>query len=104
MKIPGKIVVWPAYLDSRKPWSKGRRVPRRIAVEAPKTGELAEAAKKLGLEPEIVEKAALPHTWWEKTGYILIIKKGKNKIELFRDIATQVSSMRKITPQKTKRR
>ena len=104
MKTPGKIVVWPAYIDSRKPRSRGRRIPRRNAVEAPKTGEIAEAAEKLGLKPETAEKAALPHTWWEKTGYVTIERKGKGRMELLRNIAAKVSSKRNEAPRKAKRR
>lgn len=104
MKTTGKIIVWPAYIDSRKPRNKGRRIPRGIAVEAPKIGELVEAAKKLGLDSELIKEASLPHTWWEKTGYVIVDRKGKDKIKLLKDLAAHISSMRKKTGFKAKRK
>lgn len=103
MKLPGKMVVWPAYLDSRKPRSKGRKISKGAAVEAPRLEEVAEAARRLGLNPEIVHEASLPHTWWVKTGYITVDKAGRRRISLLKDLAAQISSMRKESSMKVKK-
>lgn len=103
MKLPGKMVVWPAYLDSRKPRSKGRKIPKGVAVEAPRLEEVAEAAKRLGLNPEVIREASLPHTWWVKTGYVTVDKVATRKTSLLKDLAKQISSMRRESSLKAKR-
>lgn len=95
MRIPGRIVVWPAYLDSRKPRSRGRKIPKGAAVEAPRIEEVAEAARRLNLNPEVVHEASLPHTWWVKTGYVVVDRAGGGRTSLLKALAAQISSMRK---------
>ena len=49
-----KIVIWPTYFDSAVSRKDGRRVTKRYALKSPASGEIAEAARTLGLDP-IVE-------------------------------------------------
>ncbi len=49
-----KFVVWPNELDARLSRRYGRAVGREFAVDAPKVGEIAEAALALGMK--VVER------------------------------------------------
>eukprot|EP01117_Protostelium_nocturnum_P005250 TRINITY_DN1908_c0_g1_i1.p2 TRINITY_DN1908_c0_g1~~TRINITY_DN1908_c0_g1_i1.p2 ORF type:complete len:109 (+),score=29.52 TRINITY_DN1908_c0_g1_i1:110-436(+) len=50
-------MIYPAYLNSRKTCSQGRRVPLASAVEEPTLMEIAELCKHLGYSVEIQAKA-----------------------------------------------
>ncbi|WP_455364442.1 signal recognition particle subunit SRP19/SEC65 family protein [[Eubacterium] cellulosolvens] len=99
MKNPGRLVIWPANLDNRKTRKKGRRIPKSEAVESPRIHELLNVTKKLSLNPEQHENAALPSSWWEKTGYLLIDKKKPRRAHL-QEIAQEIKNMRKTSPVK----
>ncbi|WP_455368165.1 signal recognition particle subunit SRP19/SEC65 family protein [[Eubacterium] cellulosolvens] len=99
MKNPGRMVIWPANLDNRKTRKKGRRIPKSEAVESPRLPELLSVAKKLSLNPEQYDNAALPSSWWEKTGYLLIDKKKSQRV-LILEIAQEIKNMRKTSPVK----
>jgi signal recognition particle subunit SRP19 len=96
VKKPGKIVVWPANIDLKKTRSKGRKIPKKIAVESPKLEEIIEASKKLGLNPIAASQAALPKEWWNKTGYVIIERKNQGKIQVLKSIAIEVNKARKM--------
>jgi len=42
-------IVWPVYIDSKKTYKQGRRLPLSKCVSTPTPQELGEAAKSLGL-------------------------------------------------------
>mgnify|MGYP000501118985 CR=1 FL=1 len=88
-ELEGRAIIWPAYLDSTKPRSKGRRVPRNLAVPSPKLRELVDAANRLGLNPEPVEAARYPKEWWGEPGYVIVDKRG-SKAEVLRALAEEV--------------
>jgi signal recognition particle subunit SRP19 len=95
VKKPGKIVVWPANIDSKKTRREGRKIPKKLAVESPKLEEIIEAARKLGLNPAAVPHAALPKEWWNKTGYVIVERKGEGKIQVLKNIAIGINNARK---------
>jgi signal recognition particle subunit SRP19 len=66
------LVLWPLYFDSRRTREEGRRVPKRLAVEAPTVEEIATAADALGLQPSIEKKAAHPSMPWRRDGRVLL--------------------------------
>lgn len=81
MRKQDKIIIWPAYFDSTKTRSDGRRIPKNLAVPSPKILEIKEAVEKLGLNYELVLDAGYPKTPWLKTGMLLVTKKEpKNKL------------------------
>jgi signal recognition particle subunit SRP19 len=96
MKKKDKIVVWPAYFDSNKTRLQGRRVARSLAVAAPRLEEIEKAAKKIGLQAEIVSDARYPKSHWQRTGYILVSKKA-SKNQTLRNIAKELANIRKQT-------
>ena len=94
MRKQDKIFLWPVYFDSNKTRTDGRRVPKKLAVSAPKLEELQIAAKKLGLQPEVVSDAAHPSSPWRKTGLLAVPKK-EPKSETLKRIAENLSKSRR---------
>jgi signal recognition particle subunit SRP19 len=89
-----RIVVWPAYFDSTKTRSEGRRIPKNIAVPSPEIVELSEAVKRLGLDYEVSLEACYPKTPWRKTGVLLLFKNEK-KCPTIAKIARSLLKVRK---------
>jgi len=55
-------VIYPQYLDSRRSRQEGRRVPRPVAVPAPKESEFKSAAEDLKFRFEIQPGKSYPKT------------------------------------------
>jgi signal recognition particle subunit SRP19 len=102
LKNPGKIIVWPANLDSAKSKIEGRKVAKAIAVQAPRPEEINEAAKRLSLEAELVLGKSRPSSWWEKAGYVIVTKKG-TKTNVFRALAGEIRKIRATKLEKEER-
>jgi len=94
MRKQNKIILWSVYFDANKSRSYGRRVPKKLAVSAPKIVELQNAAKRLGLQPEIVPDAAHPRFPWLKTG-LLVVPKKEPKDKTLKKIAKELSGLRR---------
>ncbi len=94
MRKQDKILLWPAYFDSNKTRLQGRRVPKSLAIASPKLEEIQNATKSIGLQPNVVLDVKYPKRPWQKTGYILIPKKG-SKTQIIRKIARELVNMRK---------
>jgi signal recognition particle subunit SRP19 len=69
-----RIVLWPSYFDSKLSKKNGRRVLKSMGVERPTVEELALAAQKLGLKPEIDHSKMYPSAPWAK-GCVYVSKK-----------------------------
>lgn len=81
MREKDRIILWPIYFDSTRTRSEGRRVPKRLAVRAPRLKDIQRASEDLGLKFEAVMETAFPRSPWRKTGYISVLKKGpKNQL------------------------
>jgi signal recognition particle subunit SRP19 len=93
MRKQEKYIVWPAYFDQSKTRSEGRKIPKSQAQQAPRLEEIMKAAQKLGLQPEIRPELAYPAQPWQKTGMLLISKKG-SKLEMMRKIAKELAVQR----------
>jgi len=89
-----KFVLWPVYFDSTKTRIEGRRVPKNLAVPAPKLEELQKAVEKAGLQPKVLMDAGHPSSPWQKTGLIVIPKKG-SKTQILQRVAEELSKARK---------
>jgi signal recognition particle subunit SEC65 len=75
------IVLWPVYFDSALTYGEGRRVPKMLAMRAPKTEDIVKAAVASGLKAELQPNVAHPRYPWNKTGYVLVAtKEPKTKI------------------------
>jgi signal recognition particle subunit SRP19 len=94
MRKQNKIIFWSVYFDANKTRTNGRRVPKNLAVSAPKIDELQRAIKRLGLQPEIVSDAAHPSSPWLKTG-LLVVPKTESKDKTLKKIAKELSDLRR---------
>jgi len=100
MKQPGKCVVWPANITSSKSRKEGRRIKRSLSLDSLKLTEIFESAKRLGLNPQVVEKAGRPCSWWEKSGYVVVDRAGRTKSRVLADIAQTIQKSRAKVPAK----
>ncbi len=66
------IVLYPAYFDLGRSRADGRRVAKKWAVESPTVEEVVNAAKALGLEPELDAGKAFPTSHWRHEGRVLV--------------------------------
>ena len=94
MRNKNKIVLWPVYFDANKTRADGRRVPKKLAVSAPKLEEIQRAAKRLGLKPEVVPDVAHPTSPWLRTG-LLVLSKTESKDQTVKKIVEELSKLRK---------
>jgi signal recognition particle subunit SRP19 len=88
-----KFIIWPAYFDQSKTRNQGRKVPKNLALPAPRLDEIQKAAARLGFKPETVSDVAYSATPWLKTGMVMVEKKG-SKLEIVRRIAKEVAVQR----------
>jgi signal recognition particle subunit SRP19 len=84
-----RFVLWPAYFDRERSRADGRRVPDAVAVRKPDAEWVENAARKLGLEPQLEEKAVHPSIPYEKMGRVLVAKKG-SKEQVLRQVAQRM--------------
>ncbi|MGD8505172.1 MAG: signal recognition particle subunit SRP19/SEC65 family protein [Candidatus Bathyarchaeota archaeon] len=94
MRKQDKILLWPAYFDSNKTRLEGRRVSKSLGITSPKLVEIQNAARSIGLQPEVVLDVKYPKSPWQKTGYILIPKRD-SKAKTIRRIARELVNVRK---------
>ena len=92
MRKQNKIYFWSVYFEANKSRADGRRVPKKLAVSAPKLEELQIAAKRLGLQPEIVSNAAHPSSSWRGAG-LLVVPKQESKSKTLKRIAEELSNI-----------
>ncbi len=95
MRQRNRLVLWPAYFDARKARIEGRRVPRGMAVDDPSVEEIEEAAKVLGMSPEVVKDASYPRSWWER-GDLVLVDKRKPKTDALKEIAQRIREARRL--------
>jgi len=93
LKLDGKILVWPANIDSSKTRVEGRKISKSACVQSPRIEELTEAARRLSIDAEVLHHKARPGGWWEKTGYITLPKKA-SKSELLRSLSAEIRKIR----------
>jgi signal recognition particle subunit SRP19 len=98
MRKQEKAIIWPAYFDQAKTRQKGRRIPRNLAVQSPKIEEIQEAARKLGLNPEVSVGAGYPKASWDRAGMLRVEKK-TSKEQIIKKIARQLLKMRSAPSQ-----
>ena len=94
MRNKNKIILWSVYFDAGRSRADGRRVPKKLAVSSPKVEEIQRAAKRLGLQPEVVPDAAHPSCPWQQSG-LIILPKTEPKTEILKKIAQEFSVLRK---------
>jgi signal recognition particle subunit SRP19 len=88
-----RMVVWPANIDAKKSRADGRKISERYAVASPTLKEIAEAAERLGLNPQVEREKAYPKEWWEVSGRV-VVDKAKPRSVVLREIAAEIRRMR----------
>jgi len=96
MRKQDKFIIWPIYFDQNKTRSEGRKIPKNLASSSPRLEEIQKAAQKLGYAPEIIPELAYPATSWQKTGMVVLKKKG-SKLQIMRKIAKELATLRAKT-------
>lgn len=87
-------VIWPAYLDAEVSRSKGRRVPRDLAVPEPTVDEIAAAAQQVGYDAIIERDRTYPREY-EPRGRVLVKDADDaSKNDLVQAIAAYVTALR----------
>lgn len=89
----GRVAIWPAYIDAGRSRGEGRQVSRRDAIEKPTIDEMMAAAMEMGLQAEAERDKRYPKEWWEKSGRVLMPKKGP-KTALVKEIAKRIKRRR----------
>ncbi len=87
-----RVILWPINIDATATRGEGRKIPLKHAVRKPRVEEIVEAAKMLGLNPE-VEEARYPRKWWEQKQRI-IVDKMDSKLKTLIAIAEAVKKLR----------
>jgi len=85
-------VLYPSYFDIRLSRSKGRRVPKQLAVKNPNLDELIKAASPLG-EVLVEREKARPSRWYRREGRILIKYEG-SKEDLLKKVGQNLRRLR----------
>lgn len=86
----GKLVLWPHYFDRSLSRAQGRRVPMDLAIEEPRAGPIAQAARTLGLKVELDAGARAPSQWYGKKGRILVEKTDVKKEDVIKQVARRL--------------
>jgi signal recognition particle subunit SEC65 len=98
MKDYGRYVIWLDYFNSELKRSQGRRVPLSFATRAPSLDELAEASRRLNLQPE-PQVARYPGNSAASSGYVSVVKR-KPKTEFVLRIAKELTTVRSTAQKK----
>jgi signal recognition particle subunit SRP19 len=89
-----RYVLWIDYFNSNFSRELGRRVPLNKSVKDPTLEELAEAARRLGYNPEPVP-AKYPGRMMIPSGYVSIEKRsGEKKPHILSEVAKILSVVR----------
>ncbi|MCD5425786.1 MAG: signal recognition particle protein Srp19 [Methanosarcinaceae archaeon] len=93
MKDKGKLVIWPTLIDLKYSRNEGRKTSKKNSVREPTLDEIKNAAKKLGLNPEIELKKAYPKRWWVVCGRVFV-DKNKPKTVILKEISNTIKQLR----------
>ncbi len=98
MKEYEKYVIWLDYFNSELKRREGRRVPLNSATRAPTIEELAEACRRLNVQP-VAQVARYPSSPSRESGYVSVMKT-KPKHALIMKVAKELPIVRGIAQRK----
>lgn len=98
MKEYEKYIIWLDYFNSELKRREGRRVPLNSATRAPTVEELAEACRRLNIQP-VAQVARYPSGPSRESGYVSVMKV-KPKHALIMKVAKELSVVRGIAQKK----
>jgi len=91
------VIFWPQYFDAKRSRSRGRRIPKKFAVDKIALNDIATAAKNLGYTAQIEKGYRYSRTWWEDLGRVLIDTKGKQKSKILIEVAKEIRKIQSKT-------
>jgi signal recognition particle subunit SRP19 len=92
MKEYERQILWLDYFNSELKRTQGRRVPLSSATHAPLIEELAEACRRLNLQPQ-PQPARYPSSPGRESGYVSVTKQ-KPKMALVFKVAKELTIVR----------
>ncbi|MHA1985187.1 MAG: signal recognition particle subunit SRP19/SEC65 family protein [Promethearchaeota archaeon] len=84
------LIFWPQYFDLKRSRSKGRRLPRKFAIERVTTNIIAKAAKNLGYNAVVEQGYKYSRSWWDDPGRVVLDAKGKKKSKVLLEVAKEI--------------
>ncbi|WP_455645094.1 signal recognition particle subunit SRP19/SEC65 family protein [Methanosphaera sp.] len=92
-----KTIIWPVYINSEHSRGEGRKLSLEESVSEPKIREISQALRKLKIQHVVDHSKSYPGSWWENSGRVVVENDDKTKLELLRNIATQIRISRSRT-------
>lgn len=93
--MPDHFYVYPAYLDSSRPRSLGRRVPTPEGTAEVTAEEIVAAAKALGASATAEPEKQYPRTFFTYSGRVRVAKKGGlSKGPFLKQLAQEIARRR----------
>jgi signal recognition particle subunit SRP19 len=65
-------VLWPEYFDITRSRAAGRKVSKKLSINAPSVDLIAKAARQMGLECKIETDKSYPGNWYNHSGRVLV--------------------------------
>lgn len=95
MKKRGGRTLWLVYIDSSVPRSRGRILPRSLAVNKPTLQEMAKALESLGYKYEVYPDKKYPPLWYDERAQGYIVVKTEEKMRtIAAKVAERIKQMR----------
>ncbi|MFX1573518.1 MAG: signal recognition particle subunit SRP19/SEC65 family protein [Promethearchaeota archaeon] len=91
------IIFWPQYFDAKRSRSRGRRVPKKFAIDKITLNDIFKAANNLGYNAQIEKGYRYSRTWWGDPGRVLIDTKGKQKSKVLFEVAKEIRKIQSKT-------
>jgi signal recognition particle subunit SRP19 len=104
MKDYDHFIIWLDYINKNLSRKKGRRLNRENAVYDPTFLELYEAAVEEGLDITLDssnDHARFPRRSFVRSGYIMIPKTSKKKLDIISSLSLRIISKRNKTKRTT---
>ncbi|KKK42754.1 MAG: Signal recognition particle 19 kDa protein [Candidatus Lokiarchaeum sp. GC14_75] len=84
------LIFWPQYFDGKRSRGKGRRLPKKLAIDKVSTKDIVKAARRLGYKADVEQNYKYSRTWWDDPGRVVIDAKGKKKSKVLLEVAKEM--------------
>ncbi|MEZ0248308.1 MAG: signal recognition particle subunit SRP19/SEC65 family protein [Thermoproteus sp.] len=95
MKKRGGRILWLLYIDATVPRSRGRILPKRVAVPRPTVEEVAKALDRLGLKYEVYRDKRHPALWFDERGAGYVLVYADDLKEIAKKVAEEIAKSRR---------
>ena len=87
------LIFWPQYFDGKRSRNKGRRLPKKLALDKVTNNDIAKAAQNLGYNAVIEQGYKYSRTWWDDPGRVVLDAKGKKKSKILLEVAKELRKL-----------